>query len=87
MGSVPTLLIRFTFSPVGVGDGMSDLDKLHDLCKRTYKEQAVWYLNAFWEQHESEAERLWAYVLLLNELDLEFHEEGSALDEMKGEST
>merc|ERR1712137_610034 len=62
---------------------MSDLDKLHELCQKTYKEQAVWFLNAFWDTKESEAERLWDYVQKLNELDLEHHEEGSALDEMK----
>merc|ERR1711974_427097 len=62
---------------------MSDLDKLHELCKKTYRDQAVWFLNAFWDTKESEAERLWDYVQKLNELDLEFHEEGSALDEMK----
>merc|ERR1712063_75550 len=62
---------------------MSDLDKLHELCEKTYKEQAVWFLNAFWDTKESEAERLWDYVQKLNELDLEHHEEGSALDEMK----
>jgi len=62
---------------------MADLDKLHDLCKKTYKEQAVWFLNAFWDTKESEAEKLWDYVQKLNELDLEHHEEGSALDEMK----
>merc|ERR1712063_5013 len=62
---------------------MSDLDKLHELCEKTYKEQAVWFLNAFWDTKESEAEKLWDYVQKLNELDLEHHEEGSALDEMK----
>merc|ERR1712137_738601 len=62
---------------------MSDLDKLHELCQKTYKQQAVWFLNAFWEEHEAEAEKLWEYVQKLNELDLENHEEGSALDEMK----
>jgi len=62
---------------------MSDLDKLHDLCNKTYKEQAVWFLNAFWDTKESEAEKLWAYVDRLTELDLEHHGEGHALDEMK----
>ena len=30
-------------------EGATDLEKLHDLCKRTHKEQAVWFLNAFWD--------------------------------------
>jgi len=62
---------------------MADLEKLHQLCEKTYKEQAVWFLNAFWDTKESEAEKLWDYVQKLNELDLEHHEEGCALDEMK----
>ena len=30
-------------------EGSTDLEKLHELCKKTHKEQAVWFLNAFWE--------------------------------------
>ena len=28
--------------------GANDLERLHALCGKTYKEQAVWFLNAFW---------------------------------------
>merc|ERR1712232_1181060 len=63
---------------------MSDLDKFHDICKKTYKEQGVWFLNCFWEDFaEKEAETLWKYVEKNAELDLENHGEGCALDEMK----
>merc|ERR1712232_1405227 len=63
---------------------MSDLDKLHEVCNKTYKEQAVWFLNCFWEDFaEKEAETVWNYVITNSELDLENHEEGCALDEMK----
>merc|ERR1711976_1020727 len=63
---------------------MSDLDKFHDICKKTYKEQGVWFLNCFWEQFaEKEAEIVWQYVEKNAELDLENHGEGCALDEMK----
>ena len=63
---------------------MSDLDKLHDICKKTYKEQGVWFLNCFWEQFaEKEAEIIWQYVDTNSTLDLENHEEGCGLDEMK----
>jgi len=62
----------------------SDLDKLHDICNKTYKEQGVWFLNCFWEEFaEKEAETIWNYVLTNSTLDLENHEEGSSLDEMK----
>ena len=30
-------------------NGATDLEKLRDLCSKTHKEQAVWFLNAFWE--------------------------------------
>eukprot|EP00009_Paramoeba_aestuarina_P002180 CAMPEP_0201515272 /NCGR_PEP_ID=MMETSP0161_2-20130828/6891_1 /ASSEMBLY_ACC=CAM_ASM_000251 /TAXON_ID=180227 /ORGANISM="Neoparamoeba aestuarina, Strain SoJaBio B1-5/56/2" /LENGTH=273 /DNA_ID=CAMNT_0047912063 /DNA_START=78 /DNA_END=895 /DNA_ORIENTATION=+ len=43
--------------------GATDLDKLHELCKKTHKEQAVWFLNAFWEDFmEPEAENCWNFV-------------------------
>merc|ERR1711862_403912 len=63
---------------------MSDLDKFHDICNKPYKEQGVWFLNCFWEEFaEKEAETVWNYVITNSELDLENHEEGCALDEMK----
>ena len=63
---------------------MSDLDKLHALCLKNYKSQAVWFLNCFWEEFaEKEAEIIWQYVLKNNELDIENHADGSGLDEMK----
>merc|ERR1712137_1171662 len=59
-------------------------DQLAEICAKTYKEQAVWFLNCFWEEFaEKEAETVWKYVLKNNELDLENHENGSGLDEMK----
>ena len=63
---------------------MSDLDKLHALCLKNYKSQAVWFLNCFWEEFaEKEAELIWQYVLKNNELDIENHADGAGLDEMK----
>ena len=62
---------------------MSQLEALHGICGKTYKEQAVWFLNCFWDEFSGEAERLWQYVLKNEELDLESHSEGSGLDEMK----
>jgi len=63
--------------------GANDLEKLHALCEKTYKEQAIWFLNAFWEDYaEKEAERLWDYVDKCAEIDIENHGDGNALDEM-----
>merc|ERR1712137_470474 len=63
---------------------MSEHAKLQELCGKSYKQQAVWFLNCFWEQFaEKEAELFWNYVQKNAELDLENHEQGAALDEMK----
>merc|ERR1712137_453987 len=51
----------------GKEDMSTDLDKLHAICQKTYKE----------------AELFWQYVLKNAELDLENHELGCGLDEMK----
>merc|ERR1712137_299002 len=69
---------------MGIAIMSTDLDKLHVVCQKTYKEQAVWFLNCFWEEFaDKEAELIWQYVLKNAELDLENHETGSGLDEMK----
>jgi len=63
--------------------GASDSEKLDALCKKTHKEQVVWYLNAFWHKGgEAEAERLWDFKHKCDELDLQEHENGSGLDEL-----
>ena len=63
--------------------GASDLEKLHDLCKRTHKEQAVWFLNAFWEDFgKDEAEGLWHFVDHCVKID-QRKEAGTELDEME----
>ena len=63
---------------------MGDLAKLHQLCnEKTYKQQAVWFLNCFWESVEGEAEQIWLYVDQCKDLDLEKHGDGNGLDEMK----
>jgi len=43
-------------------DGSTDIEKLHSLCSKTYKEQAVWFLNAYWDSYSDEAELFWNYV-------------------------
>merc|ERR1712063_36100 len=69
---------------MGIAIMSTDLDKLHVVCQKTYKEQAVWFLNCFWEEFaDKEAELIWQYVLRNAELDLENHELGCGLDEMK----
>ena len=69
----------------GVLPGADDTAKLAELSKLTYKQQAIWYLNAYWEEPhgEAEAENLWLYKHKMDELDLQNHEDGCCLDEMK----
>jgi len=62
---------------------MGDKEKLNQLCNKTYKEQCVWFLNAFWKQHgQKEAENLWQRVHEMADLDTTKKAEGTALDEM-----
>merc|ERR1712137_1289074 len=74
----------FSSKMASVLPGKNDNEKLNALCGKTYKEQAVWFLNGFWEDFASkEAEQLWAYVHKCADLDLELHSGGCGLDEMK----
>mmetsp|Transcript_25890 Transcript_25890/g.65030 ORF Transcript_25890/g.65030 Transcript_25890/m.65030 type:complete len:436 (+) Transcript_25890:144-1451(+) len=64
--------------------GNTDFEKLEYLCQRTYKAQAVWFLNAFWDSFgEGEAENLWNYVHKAVEIDLDHREAGTHLNEME----
>ena len=62
--------------------GANDHDKLQALSGFTYKQQAVWFMNGFWELAQKDAERLWNYVNTMGELDLELHADGNGLDEV-----
>ncbi|KAL6050244.1 putative Actin bundling protein [Balamuthia mandrillaris] len=49
---------------------------------KTYKDQAIFFLNAFWpELGAAEAENVWKYEHKFEELDLEKKKEGNDLDE------
>jgi len=64
-------------------NGANDDEKIKDLCSKSYKDQAIWFLNAFWNSTgQKEAERIWNFVLKFNELDLQKGKEGTALDEV-----
>eukprot|EP00211_Chloroparvula_japonica_P011196 CAMPEP_0119128332 /NCGR_PEP_ID=MMETSP1310-20130426/6534_1 /TAXON_ID=464262 /ORGANISM="Genus nov. species nov., Strain RCC2339" /LENGTH=80 /DNA_ID=CAMNT_0007118663 /DNA_START=118 /DNA_END=357 /DNA_ORIENTATION=+ len=64
-------------------EGADDSAKLHELCKLVYKEQAVWFLNAFWNDFgEKEAETIWKFVESAATID-NAKAEGNALDEME----
>jgi len=63
--------------------GNTDNEKLLTLCSKTHKEQAVWFLNAFWHSCSADAEKVWCYVKKCVELDIEKRADGAALDEVK----
>jgi len=63
-------------------NGSNDHDKLQDLCSKTHKEQAVWFLNAYWLDKSGEAERIWGYVQKFADLDLQNRQNGNSLDEL-----
>lgn len=61
--------------------GATSYDKLEALCALNFEQQAVWFLNAFWDDGLSgELEKLWNWVTEANKLDL--HKVGNALDEL-----
>jgi len=57
--------------------GKTDMDKLKSLCKKTYSEQAKWFLNAFWKAgpkvggKKEELEQVWTYCQNMQNLDSE----------------
>jgi len=69
---------------MGTLSGANDHDKLADLATRTYKEQAVWFLNSFWEElGAKEAEHLWNNVQEMTKLDSVKGKEGNSVNEME----
>jgi chromosome segregation ATPase len=61
--------------------GANDTEKLDALAQKTYKDQAVWFLNSYWDKHSGEAEKLWTFVETMAQIDLEKKAEGTGLDE------
>lgn len=62
----------------------TDQQKLTAIGEKTYKDQAVWFLNAFWEQFgQTEAERVWSYAHRMAEIDTQRRAQGNALDEFQ----
>lgn len=61
----------------------SDAQKLSTLGGKPYKEQAIWFLNAYWKTFaQQEGEKVWAYVHKHAELDPK-GASGNELDEVQ----
>jgi chromosome segregation ATPase len=58
--------------------------KFQELTSKTYKEQAIWWLNGFWEHDgaQKEAETIWGITNLFIKLDEKKGKTGNELDEM-----
>jgi len=56
---------------MNVLSGANDHDKLAELANKNYKDQAVWFLNAFWDElpGSKEGEVLYNHVQHIAELD------------------
>ena len=62
-----------------------DAEKLDKLSNKKYKQQAVWFLNAFWEEYfadDEKREKVYGYCSQMIKLDPN-GEQGNELDEFK----
>ena len=73
-----------------LGEGMTDalMAQFQAIQKKTFREQAVWYMNGFWcdganfSENPEQREKMWNYVVGMEKL----HKDGAAgneLDEFK----
>jgi len=50
--------------------GANDMEKLSALTRKTHKEQIVWFMNGFWDEHASkDSEIFWKWAHKLQSLD------------------
>lgn len=64
-------------------EGANDMEKLQSLSAKTYKEQAIFFLNCTWETKGQDAkDSVWEYVQDMAELDEKSGKEGCELEEM-----
>ncbi len=52
-----------------------------EIVNKKYADQAIWFLNGFWEDVKDHAEDVWKWVELFGQLDQEKKAEGCELDE------
>jgi len=52
-----------------------------EIVTKKYSDQAIWFLNGFWEELEPHAESVWKWVELFTELDQDKKGDGCELDE------
>jgi len=52
-----------------------------EIVSKKYADQAIWFLNGFWEEVQGDAEKIWGYAELFAELDEAKKADGNELDE------
>jgi len=62
--------------------GANDHDKLAALAELTYTQQAIWFLNGFWDQFGDDAEKIWNWAESIAKFDLEKGKHGCGVDEL-----
>jgi len=63
--------------------GKNDQEKLVQLAGKNYKEQSVWFLNAFWNDFgQKEVDTIWNFHNIWVSLDSEKKAQGNELDEL-----
>ena len=61
----------------------TDQEKLQQLGKFKFADQATWMLNAMWpKEQDAHAEELWNFVAMFAEFEIENHGDCCDLDEM-----
>eukprot|EP01083_Nonionella_stella_P026081 71808_1 len=60
----------------------SEMKQFTDITSKRYKDQGIFFLNAYWDEFEGQAEKIWDYVQSMQELDAEDGAEGSDLQEI-----
>ena len=58
-----------------------DTAKWEEISRMSFKDQAVWALNGFWDVLEKDAEQVWSWVQKMGELEQDKHADGCDLDE------
>jgi hypothetical protein len=59
----------------------SELERFKQVTAKTYPDQAVFFLNAFWPELSGEAETIWGYLQRIITLDTQKGKQGCDLDE------
>uniref|UniRef100_A0A2P2I6M8 Actin bundling protein n=1 Tax=Hirondellea gigas TaxID=1518452 RepID=A0A2P2I6M8_9CRUS len=59
------------------------LEQFKHVSAKTYRQQAIFFLNAYWKERQSDVEDIWGYVEAMSELDEKNGKDGCDLDELK----